>query len=279
VDLLKVEQDPNKIQTQSEINLNLSQKIDFPLSNSQQDSNLEINQEDFDNYVNKAILKLVDYFNKNEKQLEQELRSVIFLQEINQQEIEVIMIHEFIRELERLGINFDQITHNCIFEKWKISEEFQFISLIKMKDDLIKFGLKEKAIQSKEISENDLLIKLGSFLKEKKLKLVHFLSQLLDNSSEFCKIEDFILLLKENQIIQNDLISISSLKSICNDSFTHIVTGKLKVQLEKTFKKLKKELKDLKDIGKVPSSKSNSKFNAEDYDKVKKIIKLGEYFK
>ena len=111
------------------------------------------------------------------------------------------------------------------------------------------------------------------------MKLVHFLSQLLDNSSEFCKIEDFILLLKENQIIQNDLISISSLKSICNDSFTHIVTGKLKVQLEKTFKKLKKELKDLKDIGKVPSSKSNSKFNAEDYDKVKKIIKLGEYFK
>ena len=121
------------------------------LNNDEHDSkideegDIEITNEEFTAIISNFVIQLMDYLNKNKVTLREVLKDLIQAlnlddDELNQEKIEIVLIEPFIKKMKEIGITINNdIETFCIYNRYKLTDEFEIISVNLLERELDNF--------------------------------------------------------------------------------------------------------------------------------------------
>ena len=121
------------------------------LNNDEHDSkideegDIEITNEEFTAIISNFVIQLMDYLNKNKVTLREVLKDLIQSlnlddDELNQEKIEIVLIEPFIKKMKEIGITINNdIGTFCIYNRYKLTDEFEIISIYLLERELDNF--------------------------------------------------------------------------------------------------------------------------------------------
>ena len=121
------------------------------LNNDEHDSkideegDIEITNEEFTAIISNFVIQLMDYLNKNKVTLREVLKDLIQAlnlddDELNQEKIEIVLIEPFIKKMKEIGITINNdIETFCIYNRYKLTDEFEIISIYLLERELDNF--------------------------------------------------------------------------------------------------------------------------------------------
>ena len=121
------------------------------LNNDEHDSkideegDIEITNEEFTAIISNFVIQLMDYLNKNKVTLREVLKDLIQTlnlddDELNQEKIEIVLIEPFIKKMKEIGITINNdIETFCIYNRYKLTDEFEIISVNLLERELDNF--------------------------------------------------------------------------------------------------------------------------------------------
>ena len=114
-------------------------------SKMDEESDIEISNEEFTTIISNFVLKLLNYLNKNKKNLRDVVNDLIQTlnvddDELNQGKIEIALIEPFINRMNEIGININnEIETFCIFNRYKLTDDYEIISINLLERELENF--------------------------------------------------------------------------------------------------------------------------------------------
>ena len=124
-------------------------------SKMEEESDIEITNEQYVNIIYNIGLQLNKYLDTNKKTLREVMGSAVKNisgdKVLDKDKVEVIMIEEFIEKMKEIGITLNsEIEIYCLFSRYKISDEYELISFNLLENDLKNFKQnKEEDIENK----------------------------------------------------------------------------------------------------------------------------------
>ena len=110
-----------------------------------EESDIEITNEEFTAIISNFVIQLMDYLNKNKVTLREVLKDLIQSlnlddDELNQEKIEIVLIEPFIKKMKEIGITINNdIETFCIYNRYKLTDEFEIISVNLLERELDNF--------------------------------------------------------------------------------------------------------------------------------------------
>ena len=110
-----------------------------------EESDIEITNEEFTAIISNFVIQLMDYLNKNKVTLREVLKDLIQAlnlddDELNQEKIEIVLIEPFIKKMKEIGITINNdIETFCIYNRYKLTDEFEIISINLLERELDNF--------------------------------------------------------------------------------------------------------------------------------------------
>ena len=110
-----------------------------------EESDIEITNEEFTAIISNFVIQLMDYLNKNKVTLREVLKDLIQTlnlddDELNQEKIEIVLIEPFIKKMKEIGITINNdIETFCIYNRYKLTDEFEIISVNLLERELDNF--------------------------------------------------------------------------------------------------------------------------------------------
>ena len=110
-----------------------------------EESDIEITNEEFTAIISNFVIQLMDYLNKNKVTLREILKDLIQAlnlddDELNQEKIEIVLIEPFIKKMKEIGITINNdIETFCIYNRYKLTDEFEIISVNLLERELDNF--------------------------------------------------------------------------------------------------------------------------------------------
>jgi len=110
-----------------------------------EESDIEITNEEFTAIISNFVIQLMDYLNKNKVTLREVLKDLIQAlnlddDELNQEKIEIVLIEPFIKKMKEIGITINNdIETFCIYNRYKLTDEFEIISVNLLERELDNF--------------------------------------------------------------------------------------------------------------------------------------------
>ena len=110
-----------------------------------EESDIEITNEEFTAIISNFVIQLMDYLNKNKITLREVLKDLIQAlnlddDELNQEKIEIVLIEPFIKKMKEIGITINNdIETFCIYNRYKLTDEFEIISVNLLERELDNF--------------------------------------------------------------------------------------------------------------------------------------------
>ena len=115
-------------------------------SKMEEESDIEITNEEFTTIISNFIFQLMNYLNKNKISLRDLLKEMIQTlnveeeEELNQEKIEIVLVEPFIKKMKDIGIQINNdIEIFCIYNRYKLTDEYEIISIILLEKELENF--------------------------------------------------------------------------------------------------------------------------------------------
>ena len=114
-------------------------------SKMDEESDIEISNEEFTTIISNFVLQLLNYLNKNKKNLRDVVGDLIQTlnvdeDELNQGKIEIALIEPFINRMKEIGIAINNdIETFCIFNRYKLTDDYEIISINLLERELENF--------------------------------------------------------------------------------------------------------------------------------------------
>ena len=107
------------------------------------ESDIEITNEEYVNIITSFGTQLLNYLNKNNTDLRTVLGNIIQNlsgDENSNEKIEVVFIEPFVNKMKEIGIELnDEIKIYCLFSRYKLSDEYEIISVNLLEKELENF--------------------------------------------------------------------------------------------------------------------------------------------
>ena len=114
-------------------------------SKMDEESDIEITSEEFTTIISNFIMQLMMYLNKNKTTLREVLKDLIQSlnvdeEVLNQEKIEIVLIEPFINRMKEIGIAINNdIETFCIFNRYKLTDEYEIISVNLLEREIENF--------------------------------------------------------------------------------------------------------------------------------------------
>ena len=114
-------------------------------SKMDEESDIEITSEEFTTIISNFIMQLMVYLNKNKTTLREVLKDLIQSlnvdeEDLNQEKIEIVLIEPFINRMKEIGIAINNdIETFCIFNRYKLTDEYEIISVNLLEREIENF--------------------------------------------------------------------------------------------------------------------------------------------
>ena len=114
-------------------------------SKMDEESDIEITSEEFTTIISNFIMQLMMYLNKNKTTLREVLKDLIQSlnvdeEDLNQEKIEIVLIEPFINRMKEIGIAINNdIETFCIFNRYKLTDEYEIISVNLLEREIENF--------------------------------------------------------------------------------------------------------------------------------------------
>ena len=114
-------------------------------SKMDEESDIEITSEEFTTIISNFIMQLMVYLNKNKTNLREVLKDLIQSlnvdeEDLNQEKIDIVLIEPFINRMKEIGIAINNdIETFCIFNRYKLTDEYEIISVNLLEREIENF--------------------------------------------------------------------------------------------------------------------------------------------
>ena len=114
-------------------------------SKMEEESDIEITNEEFTTIISNFIIQLLNYLNKNKVTLREVIKDLIQTlnleeEDKNQEKIEIVLIESFLNRMKDIGIKINNdIETFCIFNRYKLTDEYEIISVNLLEKELENF--------------------------------------------------------------------------------------------------------------------------------------------
>ena len=114
-------------------------------SKMDEESDIEITSEEFTTIISNFIMQLMVYLNKNKTTLREVLKDLIQSlnvdeEDLNQEKIDIVLIEPFINRMKEIGIAINNdIETFCIFNRYKLTDEYEIISVNLLEREIENF--------------------------------------------------------------------------------------------------------------------------------------------
>ena len=114
-------------------------------SKMDEESDIEITSEEFTTIISNFIMQLMVYLKKNKTTLREVLKDLIQSlnvdeEDLNQEKIEIVLIEPFINRMKEIGIAINNdIETFCIFNRYKLTDEYEIISVNLLEREIENF--------------------------------------------------------------------------------------------------------------------------------------------
>ena len=114
-------------------------------SKMEEESDIEITNEEFTTIISNFIVQLMNYLNKNKVTLREVIKDLIQTlnveeEETNQEKIEIVLIESFLNRMKEIGIKINNdIETFCIFNRYKLTDDYEIISVNLLEKELENF--------------------------------------------------------------------------------------------------------------------------------------------
>ena len=114
-------------------------------SKMDEESEIEITSEEFTTIISNFIMQLMVYLNKNKTTLREVLKDLIQSlnvdeEDLNQEKIDIVLIEPFINRMKEIGIAINNdIETFCIFNRYKLTDEYEIISVNLLEREIENF--------------------------------------------------------------------------------------------------------------------------------------------
>jgi len=114
-------------------------------SKMEEESDIEITSEEFTTIISNFIMQLMVYLNKNKTTLREVLKDLIQSlnvdeEDLNQEKIDIVLIEPFINRMKEIGIAINNdIETFCIFNRYKLTDEYEIISVNLLEREIENF--------------------------------------------------------------------------------------------------------------------------------------------
>ena len=114
-------------------------------SKMDEESDIEITGEEFTTIISNFIMQLMMYLNKNKITLREVIKDLIQSlnideEDLNQEKIDIVLIEPFINRMKEIGITINNdIETFCIFNRYKLTDEYEIISVNLLEREIENF--------------------------------------------------------------------------------------------------------------------------------------------
>ncbi len=178
--------------------------------------------------------------------IRQLFKESIFLHEVAENiSFEAIPLNNFLNNLSKYKIELDKKDAFCLLNKFKYLEDYESIDVVKLIDELNKYGYEENLQSNSELKEDDLNLfkKLNKFLQDNEVEIEDiFLSKIKkieinkgEEPKQVVEMNEFLRILKGFKIMDaNSNLSEYLLNQICDNSYQYVIQHNL-VNLYKKY--------------------------------------------
>lgn len=226
---------------------NLLEKPENPVAEEDEEEEVVITIEQFNERVDKILSKLAEFLISNKKTVKEFFCNYISIHNVTAYDCyDAITLKDFIMILQGLGVNLDTIDIYCIFTKLKYNDDYETIDVSKLLDEMLNYGIFEDNFkgfcnpilenqeENKEITENS--------ISDKNMHKVNKSSNYNQSNIMEDQSENLIVINKE---LQNELlISLNNHLKMKNINFNDfIATKSVSIEYVNSGKSAKKLLK------------------------------------
>ena len=103
-------------------------------SKMDEESDVEITNEEFTAIITNFVIQLMNYLNKNKVTLRDVIKDLIQTlnveeEDTNQEKIEIVLVESFLNRMKEIGIQINNdIETFCIYNRYKLTDEYEIIS-------------------------------------------------------------------------------------------------------------------------------------------------------
>ena len=114
-------------------------------SKMDEESDVEITNEEFTAIITNFVIQLMNYLNKNKVTLRDVIKDLIQTlnveeEDTNQEKIEIVLVESFLNRMKEIGIQINNdIETFCIFNRYKLTDEYEIISVNLLEKELENF--------------------------------------------------------------------------------------------------------------------------------------------
>jgi len=114
-------------------------------SKMDEESDVEITNEEFTAIITNFVMQLMNYLNKNKVTLRDVIKDLIQTlnveeEDTNQEKIEIVLVESFLNRMKEIGIQINNdIETFCIFNRYKLTDEYEIISVNLLEKELENF--------------------------------------------------------------------------------------------------------------------------------------------
>ena len=104
-------------------------------SKMDEESDVEITNEEFTAIITNFVIQLMNYLNKNKVTLRDVIKDLIQTlnveeEDTNQEKIEIVLVESFLNRMKEIGIQINNdIETFCIYNRYKLTDEYEIISV------------------------------------------------------------------------------------------------------------------------------------------------------
>ena len=114
-------------------------------SKMDEESDIEITNEEFTAIITNFVIQLMNYLNKNKVTLRDVIKDLIQTlnveeEDTNQEKIEIVLVESFLNRMKEIGIQINNdIETFCIYNRYKLTDEYEIISVNLLEKELENF--------------------------------------------------------------------------------------------------------------------------------------------
>ena len=114
-------------------------------SKMDEESDVEITNEEFTAIITNFVIQLMNYLNKNKVTLRDVIKDLIQTlnveeEDTNQEKIEIVLVESFLNRMKEIGIQINNdIETFCIYNRYKLTDEYEIISVNLLEKELENF--------------------------------------------------------------------------------------------------------------------------------------------
>lgn len=209
---------------------NKQKKTEVEQEGDEDDEEIVITFEQFNERVDKILSKLAEYLLSNKKTVKEFFCNYISIHNVTAYDYyDAITLRDFVQILRTIGISLDTIDTYCIFTKLKHNDDYETIDVSKLLDEMLNYGIFEDNFkgfcnpilenqeENKEITETSIQYK-----KENSANNYN------DNTNFNKQSNNNMELISINQDLQNEfLINLNNYLKMKNMTFDEFVVPKI----------------------------------------------------